>query len=85
MVITLGSKGAFIKENGSYHKVPAIKVKAVDATAAGDTFCGALCVALAEGKDILEAVEFANRCASVTVTRLGAQSSLPYRSEIDGM
>ena len=85
VVITLGSKGAFVKENGAYHQVPAIKVKAVDATAAGDTFCGALCVALAEGKDILEAVEFANRCASVTVTRLGAQSSLPYRSEIDGM
>lgn len=85
VVITLGSKGAFVKENGAYHQVPAIKVKAVDATAAGDTFCGALCVALAEGKDILEAVEFANRCASVTVTRMGAQSSLPYRGEIDEM
>ena len=85
VVITLGSKGAFIKENGAYHKVPAIKVKAVDATAAGDTFCGALCVALAEKKAILEAVEFANKCASVTVTRMGAQSSLPYRSEIDKM
>ena len=85
VVITLGSKGAFIKENGAYHKVPAIKVKAVDATAAGDTFCGALCVALAEHKSILEAVEFANKCASVTVTRMGAQSSLPYREEIDKM
>ena len=85
VVITLGSKGAFIKENGAYHKVPAIKVKAVDATAAGDTFCGAVCVALAEKKGILDAVEFANRCASVTVTRMGAQSSLPYRAEIDKM
>ena len=85
VVITLGSKGAFVKENGTYHKVPAIKVKAVDATAAGDTFCGALCVALAERKGILEAVEFANKCASVTVTRMGAQSSLPYRAEIDKM
>ncbi len=85
VVITLGSKGAFIKENGAYHKVPAIKVKAVDATAAGDTFCGAICVALAENKSILDAVEFANKCASVTVTRMGAQSSLPYRSEIDKM
>ena len=83
VVITLGSKGAFIKENGAYHKVPALKVKAVDATAAGDTFCGALCVALAEEKGILEAVEFANRCAAITVTRMGAQSSLPYRSEVD--
>ena len=85
VVITLGSKGAFIKENGAYHKVPAIKVKAVDATAAGDTFCGALCVALAENKSIFDAVEFANKCASVTVTRMGAQSSLPYRSEIEKM
>lgn len=83
VVITLGSKGAFIKENGAYHKVPALKVKAVDATAAGDTFCGALCVALAEEKGILEAVDFANRCAAITVTRMGAQSSLPYRSEVD--
>ena len=83
VVITLGSKGAFIKENGAYHKVPALKVKAVDATAAGDTFCGALCVALAEEKSILEAVDFANRCAAITVTRMGAQSSLPYRSEVD--
>ncbi len=83
VVITLGSKGAFIKENGAYHKVPAIKVKAVDATAAGDTFCGALCVAIAENSSILDAVEFANKCASVTVTRMGAQSSLPYRNEID--
>ena len=83
VVITLGSKGAFVKENGAYHKVPSIKVKAVDATAAGDTFCGAVCVALAEKKDILEAVEFANRCAAVTVTRMGAQSSLPYREEVE--
>lgn len=83
IVITLGSKGAFIKENGAYHKVPAIKVKAVDATAAGDTFCAAVCVALAENKGVLDAVEFANRCASVTVTRMGAQSSLPYRGEIE--
>ena len=60
-------------------------MKAVDATAAGDTFCGALCVALAEHKNIIDAVEFANRCASVTVTRMGAQSSLPYRGEIDEM
>ena len=83
VVITLGSKGAFIKEKGTYHQVPALKVKAVDATAAGDTFCGAVCVALAEGKGITEAVEFACRAAAVTVTRMGAQSSLPYRKEVE--
>ena len=83
VVITLGSRGAFVKEEGNYHQIPGLKVKAIDATAAGDTFCGALCVALAEGKNLTEAVTFANRCAAVTVTRMGAQSSLPYRSEIE--
>ena len=83
VVITLGSKGAFVKERGAYHQVQGLKVKAVDATAAGDTFCGALCVALAEGKSITEAVEFANRAAAITVTRMGAQSSLPYRREVE--
>lgn len=83
VVITLGSKGAFIKEKGTYHQVPALKVKALDATAAGDTFCGAVCVALAEGKGITEAVEFANRAAAITVTRMGAQSSIPYRRELE--
>ena len=81
---TTTTKGAFVKERGAYHQVQGLKVKAVDATAAGDTFCGALCVALAEGKSITEAVEFANRAAAVTVTRMGAQSSLPYRSEVKG-
>lgn len=84
VVITLGSRGAFIKEHGCYHQVPGQHVKAVDATAAGDTFCGAVCVALAEGKSLIEAVRFANRCAAITVTRMGAQSSLPYRSEVEG-
>lgn len=83
MVITLGSKGAFIKEKGSYHQVSAMHVKAVDATAAGDTFCGAVCVALSEGKSLTEAVDFANRCAAVTVTRRGAQASIPYRREVE--
>ena len=83
VVITLGSRGAFVKEMGYYHQIPGLKVKAIDATAAGDTFCGALSVALAEGKSLTEAVTFANRCAAVTVTRMGAQSSLPHRNEIE--
>ena len=83
MVITLGSKGALIKEKDTFHEVPVPKVKAVDTTAAGDTFCGALCVALSEDVDVLNAVKFANKCASITVTRMGAQPSLPYRKEID--
>lgn len=83
VVITMGSKGALIKEKGHYHEVPVPKVKPIDTTAAGDTFCGALCVALAENKNVADAVRFANQCASISVTRMGAQSSLPYRREID--
>ena len=83
VVITLGSKGAFIKQKGIYRHIQGYKVKAVDATAAGDTFCGAVCVALAEDRPLAVAVEFANHCASVTVTRRGAQTSLPYRSEVE--
>lgn len=83
VAITLGAKGAFIKEGNKYYEVTNNKVKAIDTTAAGDTFCGALCVALAEDKSVLDAVRFACKCASVTVTRAGAQSSLPYRKEID--
>ena len=58
VVITLGSKGALIKEKDIFHEVPVPKVKAVDTTAAGDTFCGALCVALSEDVDVLDAVKF---------------------------
>ena len=83
VVITLGSKGAFVKDHNEYYEIPTPKVKAVDTTAAGDTFCGALCVALSEDMNIQNTVKFACKCASITVTRMGAQSSLPYRKEID--
>ena len=63
--------------------VPGFKVKAVDTTAAGDVFNGALAVALAEGKPLLEAVRFANAAAAISVTRLGAQPSAPKRREIE--
>jgi ribokinase len=63
--------------------VPGIKVQPVDTTAAGDVFNGALAVAISEGKDLREAVVFANKAASISVTRMGAQASVPYRNEID--
>lgn len=62
---------------------PAFEAKAVDTTAAGDTFCGALCVALSEGKSLQEAIRFGNRASSITVTRKGAQQSIPYRREVE--
>ena len=83
VIITLGSKGALVKSGEMQEFVPAFKVEAVDTTAAGDVFNGALLVALSEGKGLSDAVRFASRCSSVAVTRMGAQTSIPYRKEID--
>jgi len=82
VVVTLGSKGALIKDGLTYHEIPVGKIQAVDTTAAGDTFCGALCVALSEGMQIVNAVEFANKAAGISVTREGAQCSIPYKAEV---
>lgn len=82
VVITMGSLGAFIKEKDQYYIVEASKVKAIDTTAAGDCFSGTLCVGLSEGKSILEAVKIASKVSAITVTRMGAQSSIPYRNEL---
>jgi ribokinase len=82
VVITMGSLGAFIKENNNYHIVEATPVKAVDTTAAGDCFCGSLCVGLTEGFSIVEAVKMAAKASAIAVTRMGAQSSMPYRKEL---
>lgn len=81
-IITLGSKGSLVCTGEGQTWVPARKVEAVDTTAAGDTFCGAVCVGLAEGKTLVEAVEFATLASSYTVRKIGAQSSIPYRAEL---
>lgn len=82
VVITMGSMGALLKEGNEYHKISALKVDAVDTTAAGDTFCGAISVAISEGKNLKDAIAFANQSSAITVTRMGAQSSIPYRREV---
>jgi len=82
VVITLGSQGALIKDHDEYHFVDAVKVDAVDTTAAGDVFCGTVCVGLSEGRTILESVQLAARASAITVTRMGAQSSIPTRAEL---
>lgn len=82
VVITMGSMGALLKEGNEYHKISALRVDAVDTTAAGDTFCGAISVAISEGKSLKEAIAFANQSSAITVTRMGAQSSIPYRREV---
>lgn len=81
-VITLGSRGSVVFD-GEAIEVPACRVESVDTTAAGDAFNGALAVALAEGRSLLEAARWANRAAALSVTRAGAQTSLPTRDEID--
>jgi ribokinase len=82
VVITLGSRGALIATPAGHEFVSGYKVKAVDTTAAGDIFNGALAVALAEGKELHDSVAFANAAAALSVTKLGAQPSAPKRSEI---
>jgi len=82
VIITLGPEGAFISNKDMEQLVPATAVKAVDTTAAGDVFNGALAVALAEGHALVDAVDFGCRAAAISVTRLGAQSAAPYRSEL---
>ncbi|MFI8415945.1 ribokinase [Serratia sp. NPDC078593] len=83
VLITLGSRGVWLSENGEGKLVPGFKVKAVDTIAAGDTFNGALLTALLEGKVMNEAVRFAHAAAAIAVTRPGAQPSVPWREEID--
>lgn len=83
VIITLGSKGALVYDEAGTELIPAYKVKAVDTTAAGDVFNGALAVALSEGRSLREAVKFACKASAISVTRVGAQSSAPYRNEVD--
>jgi len=80
VIITMGSKGVYCGDEKRI--IPARKVKAVDCVAAGDTFNGAFAVALAEGRPCADAIAFAQKAAAISVTRHGAQPSVPYRREI---
>ncbi|GHV59673.1 ribokinase [Bacteroidia bacterium] len=82
VIITLGSKGVLVREDGRFHEIAAEKVKAIDTTAAGDTFCGVFCVGLTENMSIVEAAKMACKAAAIAVTRRGMQESIPYRKEL---
>lgn len=82
VVVTMGALGSVICHEGKFTVVPAQEVEAIDTTAAGDVFNGALAIALSEGKNLPDAVQFASRAAAISVTRLGAQPSIPYRNEL---
>lgn len=83
VILKLGEKGAFVATATEGYHLPAPRVEAIDATAAGDTFNGALAVALAEGRTLRDAVGFANAAAALSVTTLGAQASIPSRARVD--
>ena len=82
VIVTLGSKGALLVNNSSVKNFPVSSVKVVDSTAAGDAFNGAFASSLSGGNSMEEAIKFANKIASISVTRMGAQNSLPYYNEI---
>jgi ribokinase len=82
VIITLGSRGAFFSDETKQVLIPSPKVEAIDSTAAGDIFNGALCVAISEGQAIEDAISFACKAASISVTRMGAQASAPTREEV---
>jgi len=83
VVLKLGDQGCFYSDSGAEIRSPAFSVAARDTTAAGDVFNAALAVALAEDRPIEEALRFANAAAAISVTRVGAQSSVPIRAEVD--
>jgi len=83
VLITMGFRGAFVATDKIREMIRGFKVTAVDSTAAGDIFNGALAVSLSEQMPLLDAVRFANAAAALSVTKLGAQQSAPLRREIE--
>src|SRR5690606_21533780 len=83
ILITMGDKGAVLFSSGEMISLSGHPVDAVDTTAAGDVFNGALTMGLAKGNDILSSMTLANKAAAIAVTRIGAQSSAPTMDELD--
>ncbi|MFC1540916.1 ribokinase [Candidatus Latescibacterota bacterium] len=83
VIITLGSRGVYVASQEFRGIIPSFSVKAEDTTAAGDVFNGVLSVALAENMPLKEAVQFSNAAAALSVTKMGAQTSAPYRAGIE--
>ena len=82
VIVTLGSKGSVLVNENEIIEVAPHKVHAIDTTAAGDSYLGALVNKLAEGKNIKAAMKFASKCSSITVTRKGAIVALPHKKDI---
>jgi len=82
VILTLGKRGCIVKSKTINESFPAFAVEAVDTTAAGDTFCGALVAKLSQGNDIGEAVKFATAASAICVTKMGAQPSIPTEKDV---
>ncbi len=82
IVITMGSAGAFVLDDNFSGMIPSYQVEVVDSKAAGDTFCGALAAEISRGRDLKEALRFATAAAAISVTRMGAQPSIPVENEV---
>jgi ribokinase len=85
VIITLGAEGSFVASGSYYEMIPAHQVEALDTTAAGDVYCGSLAVAMVEGMPLHKAVGFASAASAISVTKLGAQPSAPFRTEIESL
>lgn len=85
VIVTMGSKGALVLTDSMEYVAQPIKVNVVDTTGAGDAFNGGLATALAEGMDIVRAVEFANATGALSVTKIGTAPAMPYRDEIENL
>lgn len=83
LLVTMGGQGAILFDGKTELNIPAYPIQAVDTTAAGDCFVGALAVGISEGKSIAASAEFASAAAAISVTRNGAQPSLPHREEVE--
>ena len=83
VIVTLGEKGSMLVDRYGYVNIEPHKVHAIDTTAAGDSYCGAFVTALSQGKNVIDAMKFASKASSITVTRKGAISSLPKLDEIE--
>ena len=86
VIITMGEQGAYLSSENYKGLIAGFNAgPAVDTVAAGDTFCGGLAIAIAEGKNLQDAVRFANAAAALSVTKAGAQASVPGRTEVEGL